>query len=68
MIEVKLVEFSAFCRAKGERALEALVNRGWRIVTAGGGGTFPNYIVILQRDEQARQMEQPLDTIPAEQW
>ncbi len=52
-MQVKIVEFSAFCKGKGERALEALVNRGWRIVAAGGAGTFPSYIVILQRDERA---------------
>ncbi len=51
-MQVKIVEFSAFCKGKGERALEALVNQGWRIVAAGGAGTFPNYIVILQRGPQ----------------
>lgn len=51
-VQVKIVEFSAFCKGKGEHALEALVNRGWRIVAAGGAGTFPSYVVILQRDDQ----------------
>jgi hypothetical protein len=51
-VEVKIVEFSAWCKGKGERALEALVNQGWRIVAAGGAGTFPGYMVILQRGEQ----------------
>ena len=50
-MQVKIVEFSAFCKGRGERALEALVNRGWKIVTASGAGTFPSYIVILQRDD-----------------
>jgi predicted Fe-Mo cluster-binding NifX family protein len=52
IVQVKIVEFSAFCKGKGERALEALINQGWRIVAAGGAGTFPNYIVILQRSAQ----------------
>ena len=51
MTQVKIVEFSAFCRGKGEAALETLVNRGWRIVTAAGAGSLPSYIVILQRED-----------------
>jgi hypothetical protein len=51
-VQVKIVEFSAWCKGKGEHALEALVNQGWRIVAAGGAGTFPSYIVILQRGDQ----------------
>jgi hypothetical protein len=50
-VQVKIIEFSAFCKGKGERALEELVNRGWRIVAASGAGSFPSYIVILQREE-----------------
>ncbi len=49
MIEVKIVDFSAFCKDKGEAALTQLVNQGWRIVSAGGGGSLPWYIVVLQR-------------------
>jgi hypothetical protein len=56
LIQVKIVEFSAFCKGRGERALEALVNQGWRIVAAGGSGTFPSYIVILQRDAPSGSM------------
>jgi hypothetical protein len=52
-MQVKIVEFSAFSRGKGEAALEQLVNRGWKIVTASGAGSFPSYIVILQREETA---------------
>lgn len=68
MIEVKIVEFSGFCKGKGERALEQLVNQGWRIVAAGGGGSLAFYIVILQRDDQARPREGTLDTGEALEW
>ena len=68
VIEVKIVEFSGFSRGKGERALTELVNQGWRIVAAGGGGSFPSYIVILQRGKQARQMEAIPDTGEALDW
>jgi hypothetical protein len=56
-MQVKIVEFSAWCKGKGERALEALVNRGWRIVAAGGAGTLPSYIVILQRDDKVSHID-----------
>ncbi len=59
-MQVKIVEFSAFCKGKGERALEALVNRGWKVVAAGGAGTFPNYIVILQRDDKVPRIDSGL--------
>ena len=52
-MQVKIVHFSGFGVGKGERALEELVNRGWQIVSAGGGGSIPNYIVILQREGES---------------
>jgi len=57
MMEVKIVDFSALCKDKGEAALTQLVNHGWRIVSAGGGGTFAWYIVVLQREVGARRSE-----------
>jgi hypothetical protein len=50
-VQVKIIEFSSFCVGKGERALEELVNRGWQIVSSSGAGSFPAYIVILQRED-----------------
>ena len=53
-MQVKIVQFSSFSVGKGERTLEELVNRGWQIVSASGGGSFPNHIVILQREGPSR--------------
>ena len=53
-MQVKIVQFSSFSVGKGERTLEELVNRGWQIVSASGGGYFPNHIVILQREGTSR--------------
>ena len=60
-MEVKIVEFSILCRGKAERALTHLVNQGWQIVAAGGGGSFPSYIVVLQRGNEVHQGEKALD-------
>jgi hypothetical protein len=68
VIEVKIVEFSVFSRGKGERALTELVNQGWQIVAAGGGGSLPRYLVILQRGNQAPQMKAIPDTGEALNW
>jgi hypothetical protein len=57
MIEVKIVDFSVFGKGRGEQALTQLVNQGWQIAAAGGGGSFPSYIVILQRASQVRHPE-----------
>ena len=67
-MEVKIVEFSFLFRGRAERALTQLVNQGWRIVTAGGGGTLPSYIVILQRGDKDRQEQASLDIGEALQW
>jgi len=57
MMEVKIVDFSALCKDKGEAALTQLVNQGWRIVSAGGGGSLAWYIVVLQREVGAGRSE-----------
>jgi hypothetical protein len=67
-MEVKIVEFSFVFRGRAERTLTQLVNQGWRIVTAGGGGTLPSYIVILQRGDKERQDQGSLDTGEALEW
>jgi hypothetical protein len=67
-VEVKIVQFSLFFRGRAERTLTQLVNHGWQIVTAGGGGSFPNYIVILQRGDKERQQQGSLDIGEALEW
>jgi hypothetical protein len=57
MIEVKIVDFSALCKGKGEAALTQLVNQGWRIVSVAGGGSLAWYMVVLQRELGAKQSE-----------
>jgi hypothetical protein len=57
MIEVKIVDFSGLWKGKGEAALTKLVNQGWRIVSAGGGGSLAWYIVVLQREVGVVQSE-----------
>jgi hypothetical protein len=54
-MQVKIIEFSAFNRGKGEERLEHLVNQGWQIVSAAGAGSMPfhGYMVILQREASA---------------
>lgn len=54
-MEVKIVDFTIFAKRRAERELTRLVNEGWRIVAAGGSGSFPGYIVVLQRGDRARQ-------------
>jgi len=46
---VKIIEFSFLNLKSTEKTLNELVNQGWQIVTAGGGGSIPSYIVVLQR-------------------
>ena len=59
-MEVKIVDFMFFAKGRAERELTRLVNEGWRIVAAGGGGPLASYIVVLQRGDQARQdVERP---------
>ena len=53
-MEVKIVDFLIFAKGRAERELTRLVNEGWRIVAAGGGGSFPSYVVVLQRGDRAR--------------
>ncbi len=53
-MEVKIIEFIFLFKRKAERELTQLVNQGWRIVAAGGGGSFPSYVVVLQRGDRAR--------------
>ena len=48
-MEVKIVTFNVFTKPRAERELEQLINAGWRVVAAGGGGTFQYLFVILQR-------------------
>jgi hypothetical protein len=62
MIEVKIVDFSALCKDKGEAALTQLVNQGWQIVSAGGGGSLAWYIVVLQRQVGVKQSQGALGT------
>ncbi len=54
-MDVKIVEFSGISRGGGERILTQLVNQGWRIVAAGGGGFFTFPFVVLQRGDKERQ-------------
>ena len=54
-MEVKIVDFMFFAKGRAERELTRLVNEGWRIVAAGGGGPLASYIVVLQRGDEARQ-------------
>ena len=57
-MEVKIVEFSGISRGRGERILTQLVNQGWRIVAAGGGGFFTFPFVVLQRGDKEHQGKQ----------
>ena len=41
--------FNDFTKPRAERTLEQLIDAGWQVVAAGGGGTFPTLFVILQR-------------------
>ena len=50
MKEIRIVEFMIFNVRSAEREVEHLVNKGWMIVAAGGGGMLPSYCVILQRE------------------
>jgi hypothetical protein len=59
-VEVKIVDFMIFAKGRAERELTRLVNEGWRIVAAGGGGPLASYIVVLQRGDEARRgVERP---------
>ena len=60
-MEIKIVDFMIFAKGRAERELTRLVNEGWRIVAAGGGGPLASYIVVLQRgDEPRRGAESPV--------
>ena len=60
-MEVKIVDFMFFAKGRAERELTRLVNEGWRIVAAGGGGSLTSYMVVLQRgDEPRRGAERPV--------
>lgn len=60
-MEIKIVDFMIFAKGRAERELTRLVNEGWRIVAAGGGGPLASYIVVLQRgDEPRRGVERPV--------
>jgi hypothetical protein len=49
-MEVKIVSYFLFLnKTRAERTLTQLVNEGWRIVAACGGGSWPTLWVILQR-------------------
>ena len=54
-MEIKIVDFLIFAKGRAERELTRLVNEGWRIVAAGGGGPLASYIVVLQRGDEPRQ-------------
>ena len=49
-MEVKIIEFGPSNKDKAEQKLADLLNQGWRIVTGGGSGTWPGFVVVLQRD------------------
>ena len=49
-MEVKIIEFDPSNKSKAEQKLADLLNHGWRIVTGGGSGTRPDFVVVLQRD------------------
>lgn len=49
-MEVKIVEFGPLNKGKAEEKLADLLSQGWRIVTGGGSGTWPGFVVVLQRD------------------
>ena len=52
MKEIRIVDFMIFNVRSAERDVERLVNKGWQIVAAGGGGMLPSYCVILQRETE----------------
>ncbi len=49
-MEVKIVEFDPSNKDKTEQKLANLLSQGWRIVTGGGSGMRPGFVVVLQRD------------------
>lgn len=50
MTEGRIVEFGRLTARRAEATLNTLVNQGWRIVGAGGGGRVPFGFVVLQRE------------------
>ena len=52
-MEVKVLDFWVASKGRIERELEQLLDKGWRIAAAAGGGWLPWYMVILQREEPA---------------
>ena len=50
MKEIRIVDFMIFNARSAERDVERLVNKGWEVVAAGGGGMIPSYCVVLQRE------------------
>jgi len=49
-VEVKIIEFDPSNKDKAEQTLADLLGQGWRIVTGGGSGMRPGFVVVLQRD------------------
>ena len=49
-MEVKIVEFDPSHKDETEQKLADLLSQGWRIVTGGGSGIPPGFVVVLQRD------------------
>ena len=50
MKEIRIVDFMIFNARSAERDVERLVNQGWQVVAAGGGGMIPSYCIVLQRE------------------
>jgi hypothetical protein len=50
-MQIRIVMFTFFNISKAERAIERLVNDGWKVLTSGGGGSIPAGFVVLQKGE-----------------